>query len=73
METHRDSPTTHVNNRIRKTQRTNIMDDILKEYCLKRNIFNPQTPSPNIFISKLEKRMRIYYNTLYSSSKRRSK
>lgn len=72
METHRDSPTTHVNNRIRRTVAKKTLDEITDEYCLKRKTFNPESPSPNVFITKLERRMRIYYNSLYKSSKRRN-
>ena len=71
METYRDSPTTHVNNRIQKSSKKAVLEDIISEYCLKRNTFNPQSPSPNIFVTKLERRMRMYYNSLYNSSKRR--
>ncbi len=48
-------------------QKTQISEDILEEYCLKRNSFNPAHPSPNIFIGKLEYRMKKYYNNLYKS------
>ena len=48
-------------------QKTQILEDILEEYCLKRNSFNPTHPSPNIFIGKLEYRMKKYYNNLYKS------
>ena len=72
METYRDSPTTHVNNRVRRTSKKTTLEEIIDEYCLKRNIFNPKSPSPNMFINKLEKRMRMYYNSLYNSSKRRN-
>ena len=54
--------------RSRKSQqKTQILEDILEEYCLKRNSFNPTHPSPNIFIGKLEYRMKKYYNILYKS------
>jgi len=54
--------------RSRKSQqKTQILEDILEEYCLKRNSFNPTHPSPNIFIGKLEYRMKKYYNNLYKS------
>ncbi len=72
METYRDSPTTHVNNRVRKTSKKVTLEEIIDEYCLKRNTFNPKSPSPNMFINKLEKRMRMYYYSLYNSSKRRN-
>ena len=54
--------------RSRKSQqKTQILEDILEEYCLKRNSFNPTHPSPNIFIGKLEKKKKKYYNNLYKS------
>ena len=70
MEIYRDSPTTHVNNRIRKSSKRVSLEDIIDEYHLKRGKFNPKTPSPNLFVDKLEKRMLIYYSSLYNSSKR---
>jgi hypothetical protein len=33
----------------------------LKEYCLKQNSFNPAKGSPNLFMSKLEFRIKNYY------------
>jgi hypothetical protein len=72
METYRDSPTTHVNNRVRKTSKKLTLEEIIQEYRLKRGIFNPKSPSPNVFMTKLERRMRIYYNSLYNSTKRRN-
>ena len=39
------------------------------EYCLKRNQFYPEQPSPNLFCNRLEIRMKAYYNNLYSSFK----
>jgi len=71
METYRDSPTTHVNNRIRKKNEKHILTDILEEYTLKRNIFDPKSPSPNVFLYNLEKRMMVYYSSLYNSTNRR--
>ena len=44
-----------------------ILDNIQKEYCLKRNNFDPQGPSPNIFMTKLEMRMKAYYNSFCRS------
>ena len=46
--------------RVKSTQ-TDILDNIFQEYCLKRNNFNPKGPSPKIFVSKLQRRMKIYY------------
>ena len=57
--------------RTRKSQhKTQILEDILEEYCLKRNSFNPTHPSPNVFIGKLQVRMRQYYNNLYKDVNR---
>ena len=39
---------------------------IINEYRLKMNSFNPKNNSPNMFISKLELRMKYYYG-LYKS------
>lgn len=44
-----------------------ILDEIRQEYGLKQNNFNPKGPSPNIFVSKLQWRMKNYYRDLYSS------
>jgi hypothetical protein len=46
-----------------------ILDSIQNEYCLKRNQFYPEQPSPNLFCNRLEIRMKAYYNNLYSSFK----
>ena len=40
------------------------INNIINEYSLKRNNFNPNRNSPNKFIVKLEHRMKIYYNDL---------
>ena len=45
------------------------LDNIVKEYCLKRNQFHPAQPSPNLFCNRLELRMKAYYETLKSSFK----
>ncbi len=47
----------------------NVLDSILKEYCLKRNQFHPAQPSPNLFCNRLELRMKAYYHELKSSFK----
>lgn len=44
-----------------------FIKEIINEYSLKRNNFNPSKPSPNLFIKKLEIRMKKYYKDLYSS------
>ena len=51
----------------RKNSDTEILDNIIQEYCLKRNQFNPRKTSPNLFSKKLQHRMKQYYNTLSSS------
>ena len=61
------SKTTRKERSRKSQQKTQILEDILEEYCLKRNSFNPTHPSPNIFIGKLEYRMKKYYNKLYKS------
>jgi len=38
--------------------------NIINEYSLKRNNFNPNGNSPNKFIKKLEYRMKKYYDDL---------
>ena len=40
-----------------------FIKEIINEYSLKRNNFNPHHISPNQFINKLEKRMKLYYNS----------
>lgn len=47
------------------------LEDIIQEYCLKRNKFDPNKgSSPNLFQEKLKYRMKLYYNSLckFSSS-----
>lgn len=56
------------NPRRTKHKSTDLLDNIINEYCLKRNSFYPTNPSPNIFIGKLEFRMKKYYNNLYNST-----
>lgn len=46
-----------------------VLDNIVKEYCLKRNQFHPAQPSPNLFCNRLELRMKAYYESLKSSFK----
>ena len=57
----------------RRTERTNsqkadILDNIIQEYCLKRNQFDPRKSSPDLFNKKLQHSMKLYYNTLYTLS-----
>lgn len=51
-----------------KQNNSHLLDNIINEYCLKRNSFHPKNPSPNIFIGKLELRMKKYYSKLYNST-----
>ena len=44
-----------------------VISDIIKEYSLKRNIFNPSKKSPNIFLTKLQHRMNYYYTNMECS------
>ena len=60
-------------NKLKKPVKTEILENIFDEYSLKRNIFNPNKPSPNMFNKKLQHRMNAYYNTLYKSSNCNSK
>lgn len=57
----------HKKRALRKKNNADLLDNIINEYCLKRNSFHPTNPSPNIFIGKLEFRMKKYYNNLYKS------
>lgn len=43
---------------------TDILAEIQQEYGLKRILFNPRKPSPNIFMNKLQRRMGQYYSSL---------
>jgi len=67
MEDYHDSPMNHVNSIFRKKTINNSVTDIMKEYSLKRTNFDPTNRSPNLFLNKLEKRMQVYYNSLYCS------
>ena len=65
-----------INKRITKKNKTKDNDNlsnIIEEYCLKRNQFNPRNNSPNMFNKKLQYRMQLYYNTLYTFSSSPSK
>ena len=54
---------------LKKNKQSELLENIINEYCLKRNSFHPSNPSPNIFIGKLELRMKKYYNSLYNSTR----
>ena len=56
-----------------KTKSTENLDNIIREYCLKRNQFDPRKSSPDMFNKKLQHRMKMYYNTLYTLSSSPSK
>lgn len=55
------------NNRINKENKSIKLQNIIKEYEQKQNNFDPSKPSPNLFIKKLEIRMKRYYHDLYNS------
>lgn len=59
--------------KIKKNTPDNNLDNIIQEYCLKRNQFNPHKASPDMFSKKLQHRMKLYYNTLYKLSSSPSK
>ena len=48
----------------KNNQKNKKLNDIIKEYCLIRNQFNPSIKSPNTFMTKLELRMKKYYSSL---------
>lgn len=45
-----------------------ILECIQEEYDLKRNQFDPFKKSPNLFNTKLQHRMKVYYHSLYNLS-----
>ena len=51
-----------------KQKHDDILEYIFDEYSLKRNRFNPNKPSPNMFNKKLQHRMKVYYSSLYTNS-----
>jgi hypothetical protein len=51
-----------------KNNKLSTKKQIFKEYSLLRNNFNPKTNSPNIFINKLELRMKKYYDDICSNN-----
>ena len=55
------------NKRIKKEKEGIKLQNIIKEYEQKQNNFDPSKPSSNLFIKKLEIRMKRYYNDLYKS------
>ena len=49
------------------TKGKRTMNAIIEEYISKQNLFDPHKPSPNKFITKLEYRMKSYYNDIYNT------
>ena len=45
-------------------KQVNQLNNIIKEYSLKKNQFYPEQPPPNLFCNRLELRMKAYYETL---------
>lgn len=57
-------------NKNRQKNKTDyLLNQIIKEYELKQNNFDPSKKSPNFFIKKLEIRMKKYYRDLYNSNR----
>ena len=46
----------------------NVLDCIQEEYDLKRSQFDHFKKSPNLFNTKLQHRMKVYYYSLYNLS-----
>jgi len=67
MENSQHCSTSNGNAKKYTTHQAAVLVEILEEYSLKRNQFDPSRPSPNAFIDKLELRMKVYYNNLYRS------
>ena len=61
------SPSIHVVTKFKK-KKSCTLNEIQSEYCLKRNNFDPHKPSPNMFINKLEIRMKVYYKNFCNVS-----
>ena len=52
--------------KVNSTTKSKLIKKIINEYKIKMNSFNPKGNSPNIFVNKLEYRMKQYYD-LYNS------
>tara|TARA_Y100001968_G_C19437578_1_gene760627 strand:+ start:364 stop:570 length:207 start_codon:yes stop_codon:yes gene_type:complete len=52
--------------RKRPSTKSKLAQKIINEYKIKMNSFNPKGKSPNLFVNKLEYRMKQYYD-LYNS------
>ena len=46
--------TFHRRNERKKTNNSTSLDNIIQEYCLKRNQFDPRKTSPDMFNKKLQ-------------------
>ena len=68
MERCKKHATNHVIVKKMASVESRILEDIQKEYSLKRSSFYPSAASPNLFMGKLELRMRIYYRNLYKEA-----
>ena len=51
----------------KKTSKNPLVNKIINEYKLKMNSFYPNNKSPNLFVNKLEYRMKQYYD-MYKSN-----
>ncbi len=69
MERLGKSNTKDVNTKNTKSLSNTLLTAIQKEYELKRNTFHPSSISPNLFMGKLELRLKIYYRNLYKNTK----
>ena len=65
MERLEKRPTNNVIVKNNKISITTILENIQKEYSLKRTSFFTPPISPNLFMGKLELRMKMYYKDLY--------
>lgn len=63
---HRGKKINHSN---KKIDANHALIDIFNEYDLKRNQHFPDEKSPNLFMTKLNLRLRIYYNNCININK----
>lgn len=42
-------------------QKKQFYENLVREYCLKSSVFNPWKNSPNVFLNKLQFRIKNYY------------
>ena len=69
MEKYTGSATTREGKVTSSFLKAYILSDMKKEYSLRKSQLDPSCPSPNLFMHKLEKRMKAYYS-LYRSKSR---